>query len=698
MATDLSQFHDAFFEESFEALDDMESGLLHLNIDTFNLEAINTIFRAAHSIKGCSATFGFNDVASFVHVMETTLDNLREGILPLSQELVDLLLNSLDTLRTMLTLTQSGDKIDVPSVESIANELKIYTTNNINTANSKPVQKSIVETKPQQSSIGWKIQFSPNLEIMKTGNDPLRLFKVLSEMGDIETSVDTKELVDFRLIDPEDCYLSWNITLNGEVTREEIESVFEWVEEDSEIIIDPISLENITTEKKAPLSQPVQAKQPDHTPKSHPHRHDTEEHETHAVSGNDSVSIRVGIDKVDAIINMVGELVITQSMLDQLGSELENGKQDTAKFEKLRAGLIQLERNTRELQESVMRIRMLPISYVFNRVPRLVHDLSKKLKKSVNIKMTGESTELDKTVLEKIGDPLVHLIRNAIDHGIEPPELRRAAGKHETGTIHLNAYHKGGNIIVEIKDDGAGLNKTKIRNNAIKRGIYQESDAIDDQALIDLIFHPGFSTADSISDVSGRGVGMDVVRKNIKGLGGNIEVDSREGQGTSFTIRLPLTLAIVDGQLVRVGSEIYIIPLISIIESLLIDRNKVNHIVGQAETYKLRDEYIPMLRMNNLLGVHGSNDEGNQNLMVIVEGDGKKAGLVVDDLLAQQQVVIKSLEMNYSRVNGISGATILGAGTVALIADISGLISLSNKRQNTLNKTSEIDLKNFAAA
>jgi len=702
MTTDLSQFHDAFFEESFEALDDMESGLLNLNVDTFNIEAINTIFRAAHSIKGCSATFGFNDIAAYVHVMETTLDNLRDGILPLSQDLVDLLLKSLDTLRTMLTATQTGDQIDIPVVESISNDLKTFTASNLTDAKSAPIQNIISHSNPQQSSIGWQIQFHPNLEIMKTGNDPLRLFKVLSGMGEISVVADINDLLDFRSIDPEDCYLSWNINLNGEVTRQEIESVFEWIEDECEISITPISLESLDTNTPRNIPYSTQAIAPSKStePKHKPtlHRPDADDHETHAVGSNDSVSIRVGIDKVDAIINMVGELVITQSMLDQLGSELGDGKNDGNKFEKLRAGLIQLERNTRELQESVMRIRMLPISYVFNRVPRLVHDLSKKLKKSVNIKMTGEGTELDKTVLEKIGDPLVHLIRNAIDHGIEAPEIRRAAGKPETGTVHLNAYHKGGNIIVEIKDDGAGLNRSKIRSNAIKRGIYQDTDNIDDQNIIDLIFHPGFSTADTISDVSGRGVGMDVVRKNIKALGGNIEVDSKEGQGTSFTIRLPLTLAIVDGQLVKVGSEIYIIPLISIIESLLIDRSKINFVGGQSETYKLRDEYIPMLRMQGLLDVYGNNDLGNQNLMVVVEGDGKKAGLVVDELLGQQQVVIKSLEINYDRVDGISGATILGDGTVALIADVSGLINISSKGQIRRDHSSLNSITNFVAA
>ena len=674
MTTDLKQFHDAFFDESFEALDDMESGLLNLDIDTFNSAAINTIFRAAHSIKGCSATFGFAEIASFVHLMETALDEMREGVLPTTQELVDLLLKSLDTLRTMLKSTQAGTSVDNAKAELVANEMKTFLETNLAANNSQVQQNRSSVPVSQQSSIGWVIHFRPALDLMKTGNDPLRLFKLLNEIGEIETEADAGAVLDFRTIDPEDCYLAWRITLKGEATESEIKEVFEWVEDDCDLEIRPITMDHLELPGK---SKPLNTRPPLDTPQTY----QADDNAPQSVNSSDSVSIRVGIDKVDAIINMVGELVITQSMLEQLGNDFEGSVTDNAKFEKLREGLVQLERNTRELQESVMRIRMLPISYVFNRVPRIVHDLSKKLNKLVNIKMSGEGTELDKTVLEKIGDPLVHLIRNAIDHGIESPAERDAAGKAESGNIYLNAYHKGGNIIVEIRDDGAGLNKTRIAQTAVKRGLLENTDAVDDQQLFDLIFHPGFSTAEVISDVSGRGVGMDVVRRNIKALGGTIEVMSTKGEGTCFTIRLPLTLAILDGQLVRVGTETYIVPLISIIESLQIKPEKINKVAGQAELYRLRDEYITVLRMHELFGARGDLQGVSEGLMVVVEGDGRKVGLVVDDLLAQQQVVIKSLETNYNRVEGISGATILGDGTVALIADISGLIGLSSQSQ-----------------
>ncbi|MCI0507966.1 MAG: chemotaxis protein CheA [Gammaproteobacteria bacterium] len=668
MATDLTQFHEAFFEESLEAVDDMESGLLNMDVEHIDPESINTIFRAAHSIKGCSATFGFTDIANFVHVMETVLDEMRDGNLKPTQETVDVLLKSLDALRMMIQMTRVGTKLDSGSFSDIQNRLQsVLSTNKAHSGEALP--KSAAPVSKGREGAAWEIHFEPQMDIMKTGNDPLRMFGVLQDLGEVKTTANMSGLLDFRTIDPEDCYLSWDLTLTGAAAQAEIEEVFEWVADECKLRITMATAsENEEHEHSFEHSAVRKSDDP------HPH-----EKSANGPSHSDSASIRVGIDKVDAIINMVGELVITQSMLDQLGGEFEEELKNSAKYEKLRSGLIQLERNTRELQESVMRIRMLPISYVFNRVPRIVHDLSKKLNKDVNVKMSGENTELDKTVLEKIGDPLVHLIRNALDHGIESPQQRRASGKPATGTIYLNAYHKGGNIVVEVRDDGAGLNKNKIITKAKARGLVGNDETITDEKIYELIFKAGFSTADIVSDVSGRGVGMDVVKKNIKALGGNIEMHSVEGQGTSFTIRLPLTLAILDGQLVRVGSETYIVPLISIIESLQIKPEYVNKVAGQAEVYKLRNEYIPFIRMHDLFGVVTPTTDISGGLMVVVEGDGKRAGLVVDDLLAQQQVVIKSLETNYRRIDGLSGATILGDGTVALIVDVTGLINLSHK-------------------
>ncbi|MDM7321700.1 MAG: chemotaxis protein CheA, partial [Gammaproteobacteria bacterium] len=389
-------------------------------------------------------------------------------------------------------------------------------------------------------------------------------------------------------------------------------------------------------------------------------------------------SIRVGIEKVDAIIDLVGELVITQSMLGQFSEEVERDGFHIGMLQRLRDGLAQLERNTRELQENVMRIRMLPISVAFNRFPRMVHDISRQLGKQVELRIHGENTELDKTVLEKIGDPLVHLVRNALDHGLEPPEERRAAGKPEVGILTLNAYHKGGSIVIEISDDGRGINKERVLAKAREKGLVGSDDVLPDERIYELIFAPGFSTAEAVTDLSGRGVGMDVVKSNIQALSGSLEIKSVQGKGTTFIIRLPLTLSIMDGQLIIAGGQIFILPLLSIVESLQIDPSLLSRVAGKAEVYRLRDEYIPVIRLRDIFNLPET--YGNERpLLVVVEGEGVRVGLMIDDLLGQQQVVIKSLETHFRKIEGLSGSTILGDGTVALILDIGGIIQLGRR-------------------
>jgi two-component system chemotaxis sensor kinase CheA len=520
-----------------------------------------------------------------------------------------------------------------------------------------------------------------------TGNDPVRMFGELSSLGEISVKADHSKMPGFNYLNPEECYFSWEITVNSDVSREKIAEIFDWVDGECDLTIEPIHYvadKNLSDKDKA---------QSGHVPPDATSVEEKRVSPDRRASSNspENSSIRVSIDKVDDLINMVGELVIIQSMLAQLGKDFDNSQ-----IMKLRDGLSQLERNTRELQESVMRIRMLPISFVFNRFPRMVHDLSKKLGKEIELKMSGESTEMDKTVMEKIGDPLVHLVRNSIDHGIELPHDRKAAGKTLSGVLHLNAFHKGGNIIIEISDDGSGLNNEKITKKAKDRGLIKEDEVLSEEQINDLIFLPGFSTAEIVSDVSGRGVGMDVVRRNINDLGGKIEVSSIAGKGTTFTIRLPLTLAILDGQLVSVGDETYITPLVSIIESLQIDEKNVNIIAGRAEVYKLRNEYIPIVRLHEVFNITPRNTKLSGGLLVVVEGDGKRAGIFVDDLLGQQQVVIKSLETNFKRMDGVSGATILGDGTVALIMDVSGLIRLSHQ-YSPLNNREALDHVKSAA-
>ena len=683
----MSQFLEVFFEESFEGLDVMETALLELDSGDADLETINTIFRAAHSIKGGSATFGLGEVSEFTHLVETLLDEMRDGSRPVTAEAVNLLLQSVDCLREMLNASRDGGEPDRQRIEQLGRELHMLRDGDGGDGAGIPREEG--ETAAGEGEgCGWRIQFRPHANLFQTGNDPVRILRELADLGEMEVTADLSALPEFALMDPESSYCAWQITLRGPASREQIGEIFAWVEDDCDLGIEPLAAEvdepeaagvdqeGVEAEKSPPAIESPTDTEPagsGTTPAAKPATR-------RARAGGEASSIRVGIDKVDDIINLVGELVITQSMLGQVGDRLEEGEEADSLLEKLFAGLAQLERNTRELQESVMRIRMLPISFVFNRFPRMVHDLSNKLGKQVELILSGDKTELDKTVMEKIGDPLVHLVRNAIDHGIEMPEERERAGKSPVGRVELNAYHKGGNIIIEISDDGKGLDAGKLLAKAWEKGLLPEGETLPDEKAYELIFHPGFSTAEEVSDVSGRGVGMDVVRKNINSLGGAVEIESQPGKGTRLTIRLPLTLSILDGQLVRVGEQTYVLPLTAIIESLEIDRRNVKAISGQMELYRLRDEFIPIIRLYELFGIEPDNTRLDEGLLVIVEGDGQHLGLLVDDLMAQQQVVIKSLEVNFKKVEGFSGATILGDGTVALILDISGLIKLARAR------------------
>jgi len=674
MSIDMAQFHQVFFEESFEGLDVMESGLLSMDPGEVDDEAINAIFRAAHSIKGGSGTFGFNDVAGFTHVMETLLDEMRDGRRPVTHEAVEVLLRSVDVLREMLTATRDSDAMNEARIQAQQAELEAL----LAAAAGDVVESAQLDTAVEPETVkinGWHIVFRPHLHMMRTGNDPLRIIRELAGLGELQVEGDVSLLPRFSEFDPEECHLSWDLHLKSAVERSAIEDIFDWVEDDCDLAIMPIH-DAVTTEvPPPPVAAPVALAEPAKERRQLQRRvpEDRRTQDRRAGGSTASSSIRVDIAKIDGLINRVGELVITQSMLSMLGEEFHLGQLD-----RLRDGLAQLDRHTRELQESVMQIRMLPISFTFSRFPRLVHDLSAKLGKKIELKMTGESTEVDKTVIEKIGDPLVHLVRNSLDHGIEMPEQRAAAGKPETGTVQLNAYHKGGNIVIEIKDDGQGLDRERILNKAMERGLVSEGDSLSDRQIHDLIFQPGFSTADQVSDVSGRGVGMDVVRRNINELGGSVEIESEAGQGSAIIIRLPLTLAILDGQTISVGRETYIIPLVSIIESIQVRQEMIRLVAGRGETFRLRDDYLPIIRLHEVFGIENPQaSDLADGLLVVVEGEGKRFGILVDDLVGQQQVVIKSLEANYKKVDGVSGATILGDGSVALILDIPGIIRLA---------------------
>lgn len=711
MAIDLLQFHQVFFEESLEGLDAMENGLLQITDGApVDPELINTIFRAAHSIKGGSGTFGFKAITEFTHVMETLLDEVRDGKRLLDSRAVELLLRSCDCLREMISALQVGEAVDdsiakpfVEAFEAIlagdkgaadSEATKDTRTDGENPRNiHSPDLEMLLDGDPdttvrsdiasERGSAQWQILFQPEPQILMTGNEPARLFRELAAMGHLEVEADTSRVPEFQQLTVDECFISWKLLLTADVSREEITELFDWVIDDCRLEVTAIGVppEDISSTVQEQLSDGAIVDEPIHSVQADSSVPQSAE----LVPGGDnpkanaatsaSSSIRVGIDKVDSLINLVGELVITQSMLSELGSDF-----DMSKLDRLANGLEQLVQNTRELQESVMQIRMLPISYAFNRFPRMIRDLSTKTGKKIELKLSGENTELDKTVMEQISDPLVHLVRNAADHGLEMPEERRAANKSETGTIYLDAFHKGGNIVVEIRDDGRGIDPEKILAKARDRGIVSADQQLVEEEIYELIFEPGFSTAEVVSDMSGRGVGMDVVRRNISTLGGRIEIESEVGKGSVFRVHLPLTLAILDGQLVRIGDQTYIIPLVAIVESLQIKPELVNKVSGDIVVYRLREDNVPIIPVYQEFDIDADNKELDDALLVVVEGDGHKVGLLVDDLLAQQQVVIKSLETNYRRVEGISGATILGDGSVALILDVAGLIARGSRR------------------
>ncbi|MFM2587497.1 chemotaxis protein CheA [Vibrio sp. TBV020] len=688
MALDMEQLRKMFYEECRENLEVLEEVLLNLDLAHIEEESINTIFRAAHSIKGGAGTFNLLDISEFTHNVEAYLDLVRNQERALTPDSIDLLLKSGDCIHSMLEGHEQGTDVNLDLKQEVSHKLAelLASESSVGSQDVEQAKESVAASASSADQV-WKISFAPHQDMFFSGNDPLRILRELSELdGSCEISVDTSKLPDLEQIESELCFLAWNATISGTLDIVLIQEIFEWVEDECDLNIELFSPEPaINDAPDAELDTPPSTAELS-APKP---TEDTQPKSTKAVKSDSSVSsIRVDIDKVDSLINLVGELVITQSMLTEIGNDFSIDK-----LEKLKSGLDQLLQNSKDLQENVLNIRMLPMSFAFSRFPRLVRDLSSRLDKQVDLQIKGEQTELDKTVLERIVDPLVHLVRNGIDHGIEQPEQRVKSGKSELGVIELNAYHQGGAIVIEIRDDGAGLNCDKLWDKALEKGVLSgdsRREEYTDKQIMNLIFAPGFSTAEEVSDISGRGVGMDVVRRNIEELGGHIEVESELGKGSRFTISLPLTLAILDGQLVKVAGEVYVIPLLTIVESIQIDPNCIKLASGGIELYRLREENIPILRLQEELEMGGSGGL-NERILCFVEAAGNRVGLLLDELLDQQQVVIKSLESNYSKVAGISGATILGDGSVSLILDVQGLIT------NFLNRGSDSSNKGLAA-
>jgi two-component system chemotaxis sensor kinase CheA len=627
MSMDLQRFHATFFEESREGLDAMEAGLLALESGQQDAEIINSVFRAAHSIKGGAGTFGFDAIAGLTHVLETLLDELRAGKRALEGHAVDAMLSSVDVLRALLREAEHGQAADPAAVAAVKARLEAVL--------ARP-QRAPRRRRSQGGRYAGSLadRLHPAPSLFMSGNDPLRIIRELEHLGSLQVAARMERLPGFAQLDPLEAHLAWDLGLVGKVPRSKIEDTFAWVLDDCELDIRPAAPPSLATQAPAAARSAAAAPSAPAAP---------------AASGGASqeaeTSIRVSVDKVDALINLVGELVITQAMLKQVSHAL-----DPVHAESLFAGLDQLERNTRDLQEAVIGVRMLPVDAVFRRFPRLVRDLSSRLGKQVRLRTVGEGTELDKGLIEKIADPLVHLVRNSIDHGLEMPDVRRGAGKDETGTITLAASHQGGHIVIEVSDDGRGLDRAKILAKATERGLAVPDNPTDSQVW-DLIFQPGFSTADAVTDLSGRGVGMDVVRRNIQALGGEVQIESSLGAGTRTLIRLPLTLAILDGMTVAVAGETLILPLAYVLEALQPQAEDIRSMAGEGRVLRVRGEYLPILSLSEYYG-YGNRAPGSESLVVVVEGDGQKIALEVDELVGQQQVVVKNIENNYRRIGG----------------------------------------------
>ena len=720
MATDLSQFQDAFFEESSEHLTTIEDGLLHLEQRPDDLDLLNRIFRAAHSIKGNSGMFGFTAVGQFTHKMETLLDQLRNGKFSVTPEITDILLRSTDQLKLLIEAARGGAAPETDLLLQLERELAAAAEGGEAPGNTSSTPSQTSPAAPVVASSTpdlhrFRITWAAPAWLFQRGLDPVRMIGELEDLGTIGSRrLDTSRFPAFESLDPESCYLTWTLELETPKEQAVVEGVFDFVRDGGEITIEKVevkaeveehSKQSVSTLISASTGEPKplgeilvesgvvsretldnalsqqkrlgeilveqHAATPQQISQALQKQGDTA---TQAKKGGDAASIRVDTSKIDKLINLVGELVITQSMLSDLGSRFEMGQ-----LAVLLERIAQLERNTREIQERVMGIRMLPIGSTFSRFPRLVRDLSGKAGKKIQLLLSGEETELDKTVIESIGDPLTHLVRNSADHGLEPPEERLAAGKPEQGTIHLSAFHEGGSICITVVDDGRGLNRDRILAKAIKQGLITETDKLSDDQIWALIFRPGFSTAEKVTDVSGRGVGMDVVKRNIEGLGGTVSIKTVTGKGTTFTLKLPLTLAIIEGMTVRVGSDTYIVPLLSILQSIQPKADCLKTVVGKGELVNVHGSYLPVMRLYEVFTLKPEITDPTKAILLILETEGERVAVMVDEILGQQQVVIKSMEQNFRKVEGVAGATILGDGTVGFILDVRGLLDIARR-------------------
>lgn len=711
----LDQLKDTFFDECAEALQQIEAGLTDMRQSQHSDDTINAVFRAVHSVKGGAGIFGFESLVEFAHVFETVLDGVRRGSVTATPETIDVMLAASDVLSDLVQMSRSGEFIAPDfGAESRAALEQIIRSDRpgdgaAEDANSpapaefegldfKPVPAEGFDFTPVPAGDdgaatiadtlrSYKITFRPNADLLKKANEPLYIIRELRKLGELELVAETDALPPLALIEPDRPYIGWSGTLRTAASRAQIDEIFEFVLGDCDLdIVD-------TTEAAAGADAAADVDAPPRTAQTEsvagrpsPAKPETEAPPARSNDAPESsapsrspaakpaaTTTRIELERIDRVVNMVGELVIAQAMLGQIVQDLPEGISG-----RLSQVLDEVIHHTRELKDSVMSMRAQPVGAVFQRMPRLVRELATKTGKKVRLEMTGETTEVDRSIIERLGDPLTHIIRNSVDHGIEAPADRLAAGKLEEGTVRLAAEHRGGRIVIEVIDDGAGINSERVLKKAKEKGLVSPDAMLTEDEISNLIMLPGFSTAETVSDISGRGVGMDVVRSNIQEIGGRISLKSERGRGMTIQLALPLTLAVMDGMVIKVGRETYVMPLSAIVECLRPARSDINNLVGTCGMLKLRGDLVPLANLGDLLDIASSAADSSESVVIIADaGEGSRFGLVVDELCGHQQVVIKSIEESYGPVPGIAAATILGNGRVAFILDIEKLSELT---------------------
>ena len=664
------QFRETFFEECDDCLAALEVQLMDFQAGRISDEGIEEAFRAIHSIKGGAGAFGFARIIAFSHEFETVLDRVRNQQISLNDELNATLLRAFDILTDLIADERSGE-VSAQGLElAVLDELKQIAGSTVSGDDGSGETSESDAASSEPADTGgvrlYRIVFRPSPTMMQRGNEPLLLIRELGSLGTLHVETDLSALPALDDIDPMTSYLGWTLHLQADCGQEEVEEIFEFVEGDCEL-----DIRRLDDSDAAAVEPVADAPEPGEKPED---RSTDQATKTRAGTGSFS-SIRVDLERIDRMVNMVGEIVIAQAAILQQVDEPLNQSHP-----QLVESLQQFMRHTQNLRDSVMAIRAQPVKSIFDRMPRLVRELTQQTGKKVRLETVGEETEIDKTVIEKLSDPLTHMIRNAVDHGIEMPERRMAAGKTETGLLRLSAQQRGSHIVIDLSDDGRGLDREAIRAKAVERGLISADQQLGEQETDNLIFKPGFSTVEAVSDLSGRGVGMDVVNENIRKLGGRAAIRSQDGAGTTVTLILPLTLAVMEGMVVRIGPTCFIIPLTSIIESMALHDRTTSVLPNHGEVIQFRSEYLKVYDLRNLFGF-GDRDEHQMPLLMVIETEsGEAVGLRVDEIIGQQQVVVKKLEDDVSASVCVAGGSIMGNGEVALILDVTGLRELEAAR------------------